>query len=242
MFRYLSQHPFHVGPLTRKEIHYFDRNYDRGESWYRAHFPTPSRRAALSERLGHEIVLGEATPAYLSHPLAPGRMNELMQTIRLVALLRNPVDRAFSQYRFEVAKGAVHRPFEEVIAEEAARIAAGQGHLEPNGSANGSAHGRSTYLARGIYVDQLERWMSLFSREQILVLCSEHLFDQPDQVFRQVLSFVGLPDLNLPSYGAFNTTRGRDLGAETRDELVKYFRPHNERLFGFLGGTFPWDE
>src|SRR5215208_8528317 len=100
LYAYLRWHPQITGP-SFKEVSFFDRHYARGERWYRAHLPM--RRSSI---------VGEASPSYLFHPLAPERVAQMLPNARLVALLRNPVDRAFSHYQHEVALGREPLSFE----------------------------------------------------------------------------------------------------------------------------------
>src|SRR5436189_26280 len=106
LYAYLRWHPQVTGP-SFKEVSFFDRHYARGERWYRAHLPV--RRRA---------VVGEASPSYLFHPLAPERVARMLPEARLIALLRNPVDRAFSHYQHEVALGREQLSFEDALAGE----------------------------------------------------------------------------------------------------------------------------
>ena len=86
MFAYLNQHPQMKLPDV-KEIHFFDLNYSNGLDWYTSHFPPAS--------LSHRMVTGEASPYYLFHPHVPERVRLHCPDVKLVVMLRNPVDRAY---------------------------------------------------------------------------------------------------------------------------------------------------
>ena len=97
LWRYLIQHPLvpRLFPAwNTKTSHYFEENWHRGEQWYRSHFPTDRRRQAMERRHGAPPRVGEAAPLYMFHPLAPGRVHDLMPQARLIVLLRDPVERA----------------------------------------------------------------------------------------------------------------------------------------------------
>src|SRR4051794_22945776 len=110
LYAYLRWHPEITGP-SFKEVSFFDRHYANGERWYRAHMP--ARRRSL---------VGEASPSYLFHPLAPERVAGLLPEARLIALLRNPVARPSSNYQNEVALGGEPLSFEEAIGREDERM------------------------------------------------------------------------------------------------------------------------
>src|SRR6187551_3563074 len=110
LYAYLRWHPGIAGP-SWKEVCFFDRHWWRGEAWYRGQFPL---------RAGERLV-GEASPSYLFHPLAPERARSLVPGAKLVALLRDPVDRAYSQYQHEVALGREPLSFEDALAAEEER-------------------------------------------------------------------------------------------------------------------------
>src|SRR5437588_302768 len=95
--RYLDAHPC-VGAAANKDLHFFDRRFHKGLAWYRGHFPTRIEKYYAERLRGQAFVTGEASPSYLFHPYAPKRVAKAMPDVKLIVLLRNPVDRAFSQY------------------------------------------------------------------------------------------------------------------------------------------------
>jgi len=110
-FRYVEQHPQVVGAI-RKEVHYFDvdAKFAKGEGWYRAHFPTTRELAALERSDGLRRLVMEGTPAYMFRDYAPARMVALLPEAKLVALLRNPVDRALSNWKLGGKWGRQYAP------------------------------------------------------------------------------------------------------------------------------------
>jgi Sulfotransferase domain len=226
LFRYLEGHPRVSAPCV-KEIHFFDDAFGRGTGWYRAHFPL--------RRPGSRCRAGEATPYYLFHPRVPERVRATLARAQLVALLRDPVDRAFSHHQHETRAGRERLGFEEAVEAEAGRLAS-----EPAGE--GYAHRHFSYLARGIYADQMERWLRFFPRTQMLVLASEELYASPAEVMDQVYAFLGLEPHGGAAYAVHNPG-GYSAGPapETRARLAAFFAPHNSRLEALLGRGFGWD-
>jgi hypothetical protein len=236
LYHLLTQHPL-VEPCAKKELHFFDALFDEGIEWYRQCFPAPR----LED--GRRTITGEATP-YMSHRLAPERMAKVVPEARLIALLRNPVERAYSDYQQVVRKGRETRTFEEAIgaAEKARSSGRGGDSPEREGRAGLDRYG---YFSRSIYVDKLLRWSEFFPREQLLVLKSEDFFEHPHQTLKSVLEFLGLPEWEPEASEIIPRKRNKgryeeEMDPATRRRLEEYFEPHNRRLYDYLGVDFGW--
>jgi len=229
----LLQQPAAAPPL-RKEVRFFDFAPARGERFYRAHFPFQTRPPRLAM---------EASPDYMIHPAVAGRMAAMLPDARLLAILRNPVNRAYSHFQHSLRRGHERLGFEAALAAEAERL---DGELdritvEPGHSLN--ALHRHSYLLRGRYADQLERFLAVYPRERLLVVRAEDYFTDPQAMLRRVFAF-----LDLPPFAPAMTVRKKRIGlyepmqSATRAWLQNYFRAHNERLSALLGEPFGWEE
>jgi LPS sulfotransferase NodH len=233
LFNYLVQHPDMLPPLG-KEIHYFDLHYQRGLNWYRGRFP-------YAHRLGGGTLTLDASPYYLLHPLAPERAARLLPGAKLVALLRNPVERALSHYQHEVRGGRESLPFERAIEQEAERLSGEEERLRSDPSYYSFNHHRYSYVRRGRYLEQLRRWVEHFPRSQLLVLQSERLFADPVGATATVHEFLGVRPHRLEHYKPFlHGAYDRAMPAGVRTRLVEYFEPHNRELYDWLGKEFDW--
>ncbi|MGH2427392.1 MAG: sulfotransferase family protein [Candidatus Limnocylindria bacterium] len=238
LYRYLCSHP-RIKSARRKEIHYFDWNYGRGRAWYRGHFPW-SWGSTVGR--GREWLTGEASPYYLHHPLVPGRVAHDLPGAKLIVLLRNPVDRAFSHYQHERVRGHEPLSFEDAIAAEADRLATEFGRLSTDPSYRSRNDERHSYLARGVYADQLTRWWSEIHRDRFIILRTEDLAGDPRATLNRVLGFLGLEAVDRARFPRFLEGRyGAAMEPRTRARLVEYFHPHNERLETLLGTRQDWD-
>jgi hypothetical protein len=234
LFRYLAQHPS-VVRRKGKEVHYFDNNFARGPGWYRAHFP--HRWVVRGESIS-----GEASPYYLDHPLAAARCFELLPRARIIFLLRDPVDRAYSHYHHAVAKGFESlTTFEAALEAEPARCAGEIERMLKDPTYYSFAHHHLSYRARSRYVEHLERWLDHYPREQVHVVASERMREQPARVFQEILAFLGLSPW-CPARFEIHGKRRSDarIDPATRSWLVREFAPANERLFRLLGQRFDW--
>jgi hypothetical protein len=229
LYAYLLWHPGITGPAW-KEVSYFDRHYRRGVHWYRGHFPL---------RPGGRMV-GEASPGYLFHPLAPERVRATVPDAKLIALLRDPVDRALSHYHHEVGLGREPLTFEEAIEAEPERTHGEEERLAREPGYFSHAWWDYTYLARGRYAEQLERWLAVFPQAQLLVVASDELAAEPGQTYARVLEFLGVPAHALGSYPRVYEQSYGEMRPDTRRRLAEYFAEPNRRLYELLGRDFGW--
>ena len=188
LFRWLAQHPQVARPLE-KEVQFFTLEWSRGLDWYRRHFPPATEGQ----------VTFEASPYYLYHPLAPGRVAAVLPAAKLVAVLREPVARSRSHFEHNRRLGLEDLSFPEAIAAEPARLAGEERRLLADPSAVSHGHRHHSYLDRGRYHRQLARWDAACPG-RLLVLESEHLFRHPHDAFQRLLAFLELDPWRPPSY------------------------------------------
>ena len=232
LFSYLTSHPLIVPP-SYKELHFFSLYYDRGLDWYQAQFPTDRPPGALT---------GEATPYYLYHPHAPRRLHRFAPDVKLIVLLRDPVDRAYSQYHMEFARGDESLSFEEAIAREEERLRGERERMLADESYRSFAHQHYSYLARGCYVDQIRTWQELFPLEQMLFLRSEEFYRDPSAAVVHVLAFLGLPLTGTTTGAIHNDQAYSPMNKATRRWLAEHFAAKNAELASLLGQPFRWPE
>ncbi len=242
IFRYLSQHPQVVAPLV-KEVQFFSTPaFLKGPDWYRSNFPTTRELQSRGEEHGAAAMTFEATPYYLFHPLAAERAASLLPAVRLIVLLRNPVDRAYSHYLHSMQRGIEPLSFEAALDAEPERLAGEEARMRADESYDSLAYRSYSYFARGVYADQIAEWMRRFPREQLLVLESEAMYRDPGATYRKVVEWLGLAPWEPESFSVFersNTVRD-PLPASARSRLERQYAPHNERLRALLPAEFSW--
>jgi len=234
MYRALAEHPSVRKAVLHKGVHYFDMNYDRGLGWYRAHFPLA--RAAHPQ----ESQTFESSPYYLFHPLAAERIAADLPGVKLIVLVRDPVERAYSAYTHEFARGFETEPFESAIElepgrlnGEAARIVSEPGYLS-------HSHQHHAYRARGQYAEQLERLERLFDRANIHVVDSGDFFTKPEPVYDGVLDFLGLACDGYPQFERHNARPRSAIPETLRARLDEHFVSFDEQLTDWLGRVPSW--
>jgi hypothetical protein len=233
LYHLLCQHPY-VEPATTKEVHFFDTNFAEGVQWYRSHFLTPTQKD------GRKILTGESSPYYIYHPRVAKRVAKVVPQAKLIALLRNPADRAYSDYNHKFREAREHLSFEEAIEAEEDRLLGEKEKLLAAENYHSPKHRRYSYLSRGVYVDQLLEWDRHFDRDQLLVLKSEDFFENPQESYERVLGLLGLPHWETGVSGERNEGEYDEMNSATRRRLEDYFEPHNRRLYEFLGVDLGW--
>jgi hypothetical protein len=238
--RYLAQHPAVRTMANIKGAHYFDKNFERGLAWYRGHFPSNTYRSYIKRRTGFELVTGEGSPYYLLHPLVPSRVGEVMPNAKLIAMLRDPIERAYSGYQHEFGRGFETLPFEEAIEAEAGRLEGERERMLADPAYDSFDLQHHSYLTRGLYVDQLLGWEEHFARNQLHVIGAEEFFAEPERVFAEVLAFLELPGWTLEGYEQHNARSYAPMSPKMRARLGEFFLDPNRRLFEHLGRAFAW--
>lgn len=230
LYSYLTQHPS-IEPALKKEIYYFNAFFQKGRAWYRSFFPLRSSGG----------LTGEATPDYLFHPAAARRIHDAVPTARLFAILRNPIERAYSFYNHNLRAGLETLSFEDALEREDERLAGEVEKIERDPDHFSFAYMHHSYKLRGVYVDQLEEWTALFPKEQLCVLNTDDLYDRPEEVLRRAFEFLGLSYAAPREFKKLNAAPPYpDMDPGTRARLEEYFRPHNQRLYEFLGTDLGW--
>jgi hypothetical protein len=240
MYRTLSQHPAVLKAVLHKGIHYFDTGYEHGPAWYQGHFPLLARAALARRATGDTPLTFESSPYYMFHPLAAERISRDLPGVKLLVLTRDPVERAYSAYAHEIARGFETEPFERALELEDERLAGEAERIKANPSYQSHSHQHHGYLTRGHYVDQLYRLESLFGRERLHVVDSGRFFTEPEPVYDAVIGFLGLRSQGYPLFERHNARPRSPMPETLRARLEEHFRPYDERLTAWLGHTPSW--
>ncbi len=231
LYAYLAQHPNIIGSL-RKEVRFFPSPVVRkkGIRWYRSHFPT------VREKEKRNAITGEATPLmYDMH--SPSLMREVIPDVKLVFLLRDPVKRAFSHYKHNTRRpGRENLTFGEAIRCENSRIEQDIKKSKDNIWYDDAAYRRHSYISRGLYADQIEKWYEFFPKEQMLIEESEYFYSNPQEFLRKVVAFLNLPSYEFNCKDSYNVG-GYDDAISPRDRqyLEVLYKEPNNRLFELIG-------
>ena len=234
LYSFLCSHPS-VEPALTKEIHYFDLPPKRGLGllWYRHNFPITARMRGS--------ITGEATTTYLLYPHAPALLRAAAPGARIIVMLRNPADRAYSDYHMQVRAGMEYMGFEDALAAEEARVGAERRRVASDPEHQWFYVPNYAYAGKGEYAAQLEPWLRLFGRDRVLVETAEDLGRDPAGVASRVAGFLGIDAGASPAMpGRLNEGDYGPMQGSTRRALAERFAPHNEKLYSLLGRDLGW--
>jgi hypothetical protein len=231
LYSHLAKHPC-VGAAFEKEVRYFNNHYAKDVNWYKAHFPM--------RRNDSKFITGEGEPSYLPNPVAAERVLELVPDVKLIVMLRNPVERAYSHYQHRLTRNREQRSFEEVCATDKETLKDGWDNL-PTGDYIRLGHSHYSYLPRGFYYEQLRNWLAVFPKDRFLIIKAEDFFAETQEGYDDVLAFLDLPEHRLEQRKRHNVGKyAKPMSDETRQDLADYFRPHNQQLYDLLDRDFGW--
>ncbi|MGA8146934.1 MAG: sulfotransferase [Gallionellaceae bacterium] len=244
MANHLSSHPDCMAPFY-KEIRYFDSSSIPANRLdeYRAHFPTRIRRRLKEWLSGRNAWTADFSPTYYDHPHAPKRVLEVLgPDVKLIMLVRNPVDRAYSQYRFQ--RGIGNEPvedFEKALALERQRLAGEEARQQVDAGYFSRRINHFGYLTRSLYLPYIKNWHQHFHPTQLHVVRLEDFIKSPQPVFDEICDFIGVPHHTI-SQNVHNASRMEEhMSPHTRAKLVEFFQRHNREMGEYLGRDFNWD-
>ncbi len=240
LFNYLIQHPQILAPES-KETHFFDNefqtgkhNFERGLPWYLSFFPRRKSLKNIKKTF-------EATPAYIFNPLVPKKIFDVLPKVKLIAILRNPTNRALSHYFLQKRKGREKLPLLDALKSEEER-------LEPiirMKDFNSKAYRHFSYKSRGIYINQIERLLKYFPRKQLLIINNENLLIKRVETLKKVFDFIGI-DSKINIHNSIDLEPDNvayyknEVPSEVYQYLNNFFCPYNEALYKLLGEDFGW--
>ena len=236
LYQYLITHQ-QVLTAAEKEIYFFSHYLERGLDWYLAHFPNVED--------GNVYTLGEASPPYLA-TANPEEIIKVLPDIKLIFLLRNPVDRTISSFYQAQAAGVGQDSLDETIniaLEQVKKLSIQE--IFDSGNKffkNYSSNEISlVHLLPSVYIYMIRKWMKVFPKEQILILKSEDLYSNPPAILSQVYRFLELPNHDLPKYHNANPGAYSGVSSDVHCKLSDFFRPYNHELEEYLGRRFDWE-
>jgi len=194
LYEYLKQHP-QVWMSPVKETNFFSLEGETvnfrgpGDQNYINKFSITKIEDYLSLFQGAEnqIAIGEASPLYLYHPMTPKRIQHYMPNVKLIVILRNPVERAYSSFLHLVRDGREPlKNFAQALLEEEVRICSNWEHIWH-------------YQQMGFYYIQLNRYFNTFSRQQIRVYLFEDFITKPGCILKDIFQFIGVDDSFVPN-------------------------------------------
>jgi tetratricopeptide (TPR) repeat protein len=230
LYWYLRQHP-KIFTSLEKELDFFDQEFGKGIDWYLAHFSQVPNDDTYS--------VGEVSPNYIYSLQAPQRIYELLPKVKLIVLLRNPIERTISRYFMIGRNTQKSLNIGEDLTLEINQLREAENN---NGDIDFNKLTRYTdrNVGNSLYYYHLKRWLSIFPREQLLAVKSEDFYEQPSATMTNIFDYLGLPNYPLDNYPKHNSGDYSPIDGEIRAKLGAFFNPHNQRLEDLLGLKFNW--
>ena len=227
----ICEHPS-VLSADYDEIGFFDSNFHLGIEWYRSMFPTKKEMDDVKKETGFAIT-GEDTPFYFWKKEAAKRIYDMNQNSKILSIFRNPVDRAYSNYNISVIAKTENLTFEDAIDEEIDFLS--------KHSFRESVDRRRSYLAKGIYEEQIKIWMEIFSKKQIHLLSTEDMSNNPQNTLQDIFKFLDIPQYEIKKPQKQKANTYEKMKSQTRDRLLEFYKEHNEKFFKIIEKKFEWD-
>ena len=230
---FLSNHD--MIKAAQPELHFFNKNYEKGLDWYTEQFPP---------RLESEIGI-EKTPAYISDKTSPERVYRMNSSLRIIVIMCDPVRKVISQYTQFLSKASHYKSFERVVLN--------LGEIDP-----------SRWIVRdGIYVNHVKRWLQWFPFKQLLFVDGDRFKIDPYPELRKVETFLNVPNTIKDDQIVFNKNKGFycfhniknetkclgeakgrvhvDVNQTTVQKLKDFYRPYNKMFMDYIDRQFDWD-
>ena len=240
MYKALVQQPTIFRPVWRKGVHYFDVSFDHDLDWYRGHFPLQAQLERSGRKHGTNALCFESSPYYLFHPLAGERIAATLPEVKMLILVRDPVERAYSAHAHELARGFETLPFEAALEAEAGRLEGEEQRLRDDPAYESLAHRHQAYRQRGEYAPQIEKMASLLGREQVKVVDSHRFFETPGEAYAEVLEWLEVKPVRSAVFDKYNGRPRLEMPDHVRRALTAHFEPFDEQLTPWLGHEPSW--
>ena len=244
LYSYLIQHPLIAAASTDNnesvaDLHFFEYIISNNIQWYKSHFPILFSK---SNKHKNSFITGEYTSTYMYHPDVPKRIFNLLPKIKLIVILRNPIDKVYSTYQQQFRFGEYTTSFEDTINAEFRRIDLNKDFPELNSNNYDFENFVAQNIIRhGVYADYLETWLKIFDRKQILILNSDDLKKSTKETLRRVFNFLNVSNYDIKDTSQVNVGKYPTINKITRKKLIEFFKPHNQRLNKLLDTEFNWN-
>ena len=228
--------------VLHKGVHYFDTDYDKGMAWYRAHFPLQRTADQVERRLGVRPLTFESSPYYMFHPLAAERIERDLPGVKVLVLLRDPVERAYSAHAHELARGFETEDFETALEleDEPPRRRGRAADRRPAATAATRTSTTATCSAAATSTTS-SAWRRSFGRDRMHVVDSHRFFTEPEPVYDDVLRVPRPAAHRLPGVRAAQRPAALPHGDRScAERLEAHFAPYDERLASWLGHPVSW--
>ena len=252
LYQHLSEHPC-ISRSPHDNIGFFNENYHLGINWYKSLFPTKFTRDKIIKKHG-KFLTYDVTPQYLREPYVAKRMFQTFPKMKLVVLLRNPIDKSYSHHIMGKNSNTLNNnpewegidnkqvSFEDIVNRDIELISK---YEKKNGELNDNYFRNvitKTNLARGFYAQFLRKWFDVYDRKQFLILSSSELANSTQKTLNKIFNFLEIPEYDIPDTTKINTQKYEPMKKQTREILIQFFKKYNNELYELIDRKFDWDK
>ena len=238
LFSYLPEHPS-IAKSHHDNMGFFNDNFHLGVNWYKSFFPTVSQKKKIEKQYGKFLAF-DVTTRYMENRTTAENIKKIKPDIKIIVMLRNPIDRAYSQYNITVKEKTEKLDFEQAIIEEMNRLNMGISEEFRDGLLEFPKENRH-YIKKSLYALQLKSWFDIFPKENILVLSTEEFRENEENVYRKIFEFLDIPEIQIKDRDHMEKGEYSPMNEKTRQKLREFFKKHNMELFKLIGEKFEWD-
>jgi len=238
LFSHLPEHPS-IAKSHHDNIGFFNDNFHLGVNWYKSFFPTITYKKKIEKQHGKFLAF-DVTTKYMESKITAKNIKKIKPEMKIIIMLRNPIDRAYSQFNLSVKEKTEKLNFEEAISEEMNRLKTDISNYHEKELLEFPNHDRH-YIKKSLYAMQLKPWFNIFPRKNILVLSTEEFRDNAEKIYNTIFNFLDLPKVQIKNKKHMQKGEYPPMNKEIRQELIKFFREYNMNLFELIGKNFEWE-
>ena len=238
LFYHLPEHPC-ISKSPHDNMGFFNDNFHLGVNWYKSFFPTIFTRNKIKSEFGNFLAF-DVTTTYMEEESTANNVYQIKPNMKIIVILRNPVDRAYSQYHLNLREKAEKRSFEDAMEEnmnELNKESHERYEIKPKFSVE-----ENNYLKKGLYAQQLRHWLNIFPMESMLILSTEEFESNQQVIYNKIFEFLNISQFEVKNTEKMEKGSYPQMKSETRSLLLDYFRSHNNELFKLINKKFDWEK
>jgi len=238
LFSHLPEHPS-IAESHHDNIGFFNDNFHLGVNWYKSFFPTIGYKKKIEKEYGKFLAF-DVTTRYMESKSTADNIKKVKPGIKIIVMLRNPIDRAYSQFNVSVKEKTEEISFDEAITEEMNRLKVEILDDDRQTLLEFPENNRH-YIKKSLYALQLKSWFDIFPKENILVLSTEEFRENEENIYRKIFEFLDIPEIQIKNKMHMEKGEYSPMNEKTRQRLREFFKKHNMELFKLIGNKFDWD-
>ena len=238
LYQHLPEHPC-ISKSPYDNMGFFNDNFHLGVNWYKSFFPTTFTRDKIKSKFGGFLAF-DVTTKYMEEESTANNVYQTKPNMKIIIILRNPVDRAYSQYHLNVREKVEKRSFEDVIEENMNKLdkeSRERHEIKPQFLAE-----KNNYLKKGLYAQQLRHWLKIFPRKNILIMSTEEFESNQQTIYNKIFEFLNISQFEIKNTEKMEKGNYTSMESKTRNLLLDYFRSYNNELFKLIDKKFDWEK